>query len=100
MRKLIQGFTIVFMAALLVATPLASQALAQAKAESKESSAGSLTYDLFIMRPLGLAATVAGSMIFVLSLPFTLMTDDVADASQKLVGDPWKYTVDRPLGTW
>jgi len=100
MHKLIQGTIVFFLAALLMAAPLASQALAQADIESKDASAGSMTYDLFIMRPVGLAATVTGSAIFVLSLPFTVLSSDVGKASRKLVGDPWDYTVDRPLGTW
>lgn len=100
MHKLIQGSVIFFLAVLLSAAPLAPQALAQAEAETEEASAGSMAYDFLVMRPLGFAATAIGSVIFVLSMPFTALTDDVGEASQKLVADPWQYTVDRPLGTW
>jgi hypothetical protein len=100
MHKLIQGSIIFFLAALLLAAPLAAPVMAQAEAESEEATAGSMAYDLFVMRPLGLAATVIGSAVFVLALPFTAITDDVGDSSEKLIADPWDYTIRRPLGTW
>lgn len=100
MQKLIQGSIVFFLAALLMAAPLAPRALAQAEAETEEATAGSMTYDLLVMRPVGLAAAGIGSIIFVLALPLTLLNDEVDDASQKLISDPWEYTVHRPLGTW
>ncbi len=99
MHKLIKQSMLVFLALALVIVPLASSALAQGKLEYKEPSAGAMTYDLFVMRPVGIAATFAGSFVFVLSLPFTLIAGNSPTASQKLVVDPFNHSFTRPLGT-
>ena len=54
--------------------------------------------DVVIARPLGLAATAVGSAIFVISLPFALMTKGVGDSAKALVVAPAKITFARPLG--
>jgi hypothetical protein len=67
--------------------------------EFREPSAGAMTYDLFIMRPVGIAATVAGSVVFVVALPFTLIAGNTPTAGEKLVVDPFNHSITRPLGT-
>lgn len=54
--------------------------------------------DLLLVRPLGLVSTVAGTGVFILSLPFTWLGGNVDDAARVLVADPGKYTFVRPLG--
>ena len=99
MHKLIKQSMLVFLALALVMVPLASSALAEGKVEFREAGAGAMTYDLFIMRPVGIAATAAGSVVFVISLPFTLIAGNTPTAGQKLVVDPFNHTITRPLGT-
>ena len=84
----------------LVIIPFASTAFAQPKIETKEPSAGAMTYDLFLMRPFGAAATILGSVVFVISLPFTAIAGVVPTAGKKLVADPFNFTIVRALGTW
>ena len=48
--------------------------------------------DLFIARPLGIAAAAVGTGIFVVSLPFTLPTRSVEDSFNMFVVDPWKFS--------
>ena len=50
------------------------------------------------MRPLGIVGTVVGAATFVLSLPFTLPTGSAGDAAREMVGKPFEYTFNRPLG--
>jgi hypothetical protein len=64
-----------------------------------ESRSGEeIAADLAVMRPVGLAATIAGTAIFIVSLPFALITNDVPKVAKELVVDPFNYTFDRPLG--
>lgn len=54
--------------------------------------------DLVLARPLGLVVTIAGSAIFVVSLPFSLLGGNTDDAWESLVVSPAEYTFGRPLG--
>jgi hypothetical protein len=61
-----------------------------------ESRSGEdIAADLAFMRPLGIGATVAGTAIFIISLPFALITSDVPKTAKELVVDPFNYTFDR-----
>lgn len=99
MHKLIKQSTVLLIALSLVLIPV-SQVMAQAEVEESNPSAGSMTYDLLVMRPLGAVATVLGSAVFVLAIPFTAISDTIPTATEKLVTDPYHFTVTRPLGTW
>lgn len=89
---------VLFLAALLIVIPFGATAFAQFYLEKKQPSAGAITYDLFIMRPFGAVATVVCSAIFVLSLPFAAIGGTVPQTSEKLVVNPFKFTITRPLG--
>lgn len=54
--------------------------------------------DVLIARPLGLVWTVAGSALFVVSLPFTALGGNVKQAADTLVVGPAKETFLRCLG--
>ena len=58
----------------------------------------SIILDLVVLRPAGLVATVAGSVIFVGSLLISLATRSVGKAFNALVLSPAKYTFVRELG--
>lgn len=62
-------------------------------------SAGAMAFDLVVVRPVSLVATVLGTGLFVLSLPLSLIQGEPpSDPAQKLVIEPAKFTFDRPLG--
>lgn len=61
-------------------------------------SAEAMTFDLFIMRPLGLVGAVAGTAIYIVSLPFDVIAGNVSEPARRLVGEPLKFTFTRPLG--
>lgn len=100
MHRLVRQSTVLLIAFSLVLMPLGAQVLAQAEVSEADPSAGSMAYDLCVMRPIGAAATVLGSAVFVLALPFTAISKTIPTASEKLVEDPFHFTVTRPLGTW
>jgi hypothetical protein len=100
MHKAAKQSTVILIALSLVLIPLVTQVSARAEIEEYEPSAGSMTYDLCVMRPLGAAATIIGAAVFVVSLPFTAISDTIPTASQKLVKDPFHFTMTRPLGDW
>jgi len=54
--------------------------------------------DVALARPMGFVATVIGSAIFVVCLPFTLPSRSVKNTADKLVGEPFRFTFKRPLG--
>lgn len=61
-------------------------------------SGAAMAGDLILARPLGLAATVLGSVVFVVGLPFELLAGNVSDPARRLVTEPARYTFTRPLG--
>jgi hypothetical protein len=86
MRKIL----VVFMASLLFLS--SSVAFAQSNTE------GNIIGDALFIRPIGLVSIVAGTAIFVVSLPFAVITKDVPKTAKQLVVDPFNYTFDRPIG--
>jgi len=50
------------------------------------------------MRPLGLFATVAGTALTVVALPFTVPSGSVESSARELILKPAEYTFKRPLG--
>jgi hypothetical protein len=54
--------------------------------------------DVLVVRPLGVAATAVGAVIFVLALPFAAIAGDVDKTARTLVGKPARFTFTRPLG--
>lgn len=51
--------------------------------------------DLFIARPIGVAAGIAGTGLFILSLPFTVPTGSVNDAARMLITEPFNFSFKR-----
>ncbi len=89
-------------ASILAATLTLSANLAGAEDQSPQPpptpTADATAADLLIARPGGLVATVLGSAVFVVGLPFTLLSGSTGQAAQTLVVEPAQYTFTRPLG--
>ena len=88
---------VMIIAAALIAFPCGG-VLAQEQPYVKDRDPGAMTADLVLARPVGLAAIVAGTAVFVISIPFSAMGGNTGQAWQKLVIDPTEYTFHRPLG--
>lgn len=67
-------------------------------AREEEPSAAAMTADVLIARPLGIVATVLGSAVFVVSLPFSAAGGNVEEAADALVMGPVRETFVRCLG--
>lgn len=95
MRK---TFFTLIAATVLSVTSLSAQAT-DYRDTTSEPSAGAMTFDLLLARPLGLVATVAGAGLFVLQLPLSIVQGVPPSVpAKKLVVEPAKFTFQRPLG--
>ena len=54
--------------------------------------------DTLVVRPLGVAATLLGTVIFVVSLPFSTPAGSVGKVAEELVLEPGWFTFKRPVG--
>jgi len=63
-----------------------------------QATGETMVADTLVARPGGLAATVAGATVFLVSLPFSLISGSTPEAAQKLIAEPAAYTFTRPLG--
>lgn len=54
--------------------------------------------DAVVLRPLGIASTVLGTVITLVTLPFTLPTGSAGDAARVMILEPAEYTFNRRLG--
>src|SRR5512137_1273297 len=61
-------------------------------------SSAVMAADALIGRPLGLATTIAGTAVFLVSIPLTLHSDTTQEAGWGLAGRPAGWTFVRPLG--
>jgi hypothetical protein len=64
----------------------------------EEPSTPGMLFDLVFGRPFGIAATVLGTGLFLVSLPFSALGGNAGMAYKNLVVAPAKFTFKRPLG--
>jgi hypothetical protein len=64
----------------------------------REPGAAGMIIDGLVVRPLGLVATLIGSVVFVVTLPFSALGGNVDQARENLVDAPVGYTFTRCLG--
>lgn len=88
-----------FLAAVLVLATTTPMAQTTVEEEIHGTpSAGAMALDLVVVRPVSLAATVLGTGLYIVSLPFAALSGDVVSPAQRLIVEPAKYTFTRPLG--
>ena len=88
--------TVLILTATLTLTPYLAGA--EERRSNPQATAGATAADLLLARPAGVVATVLGTAIFVVGLPFTLINGSTEQAAQTLVAQPANYTFARPLG--
>ena len=91
--KSIIVLTLVF--CLIGAVPAAAVEPAQ---PNKDISAGAMAADILLLRPLGIATTVAGTILYMVSIPFSAPAGNHLQVREKLVQEPARYTFQRQLG--
>jgi hypothetical protein len=90
--------TFIFVLLALVAMLGTSPAMAQQQRMEAQPSGGAMVADALIARPLLAAATVAGTAVFLVSLPFTALGGGVDTAAETLIKTPAEATFRRCLG--
>jgi hypothetical protein len=98
MRRKKTGAVIVVIITTLVLTMSGFQAVAQDQKIGEKATGEAMAADLVLLRPLGIAATAIGTVLFVASLPFSATGGNAKGAFDKLVGEPGGFTFARPLG--
>lgn len=85
---------------LAVAVTVAVSLLAPAAGlcQEGEPSGEDIIVDFAVLRPAGLVALGAGTIIYVISFPFAAITGDTKTPAKKLVVEPYEFTFGRPLG--
>ncbi|MGZ3636023.1 MAG: hypothetical protein ACXWMO_11735 [Syntrophales bacterium] len=63
-----------------------------------EDRAFDATMDILLVRPVSLAATVVGTAVFIVSLPFSIPSQSVGTTARTLIAEPFNYTFTRPVG--
>ena len=66
--------------------------------DDSDLTAGKMTADALVVRPLSFVAMIIGSVVFVVSLPFSIPGGNTKPAFDNLMANPASYTFNRPLG--
>jgi hypothetical protein len=89
-----QSLVALVAAALLATSPLATAA----DVRYGDPNFSTMLIDGALARPLGLGATVVGTAIWIVTLPFSALGGNVGEAADKLIVEPARFTFVRPLG--
>ena len=63
-----------------------------------DTSATSVITDILLLRPIGVASLGVGTAMYIVSLPFALITRSHGTTVKVLVKEPFKYVFVRPVG--
>jgi len=91
-----KSLVLIIVSVFLLTTAI-TPAFAQPENQNSKPTAAAMVCDLVFLRPLGLAATILGSALFIISIPFTAGRN-IEYTKQKFIEEPAKYTFQRPLG--
>lgn len=97
MRAMASKYSRLLAAAALSVTLVAPQ-ISVAQQVDEDPSALAMVGDAIIARPLGLAFTVIGAAVYVVTLPFSALGGNAKAAGQTLVVGPAEATFVRCLG--
>lgn len=87
--------------AVLVAVPFATTVTAQEMGtvtQEEGTDPALMVFDLLLVRPAGIGATILGTAVFVVALPFSLAAGNTGESFDHLMKAPAQYTFHRPLG--
>jgi len=83
---------------LIVSCLLLPQMLWAEEAIDESPNEWAMAGDLLVARPIGVALTVGGAAVWLVSLPFTLLAGNASEAAGTLIGGPVETTFMRCLG--
>ena len=96
MFKIKKQFMVLLLIVSLMLAPFGSAALAEDPHDDEKGIR--MATDLVLVRPLGIVATVGGTVLAILALPFSLLGGNTDEVFDHLVVKPAKFTFVRPLG--
>lgn len=82
----------------IVCAAAVTLAYASPAAASSHSDSAAAATDAVVGRPVGFAATILGSAIFVATLPFAATSGSIKSSAEALVLKPARDTFARPIG--
>jgi hypothetical protein len=95
-------FVLILLAAALTISPLPALSANNSDIErnrlANPPDPGVIIVDLVAVRPVGIVATLVGSAVFLVAMPFALLGGNTEDVFESLVVDPATFTFKRPLG--
>jgi hypothetical protein len=91
-----KSLVLIIISVFLLTTAI-TPAFAQPENQNSKPTAVAMVCDLVLLRPLGIVATILGTALFIISIPFTAGRN-IEYTKQKFVVEPAKYTFQRPLG--
>jgi hypothetical protein len=91
---------VILLAAALMVVPFGSSAMAKGSDYPIENSAEIMAADFAVVRPLQFVSLVTGTVVFIVSLPFSALGDNVNEAYTKMMKEPARMTFLRPLGVF
>ncbi len=98
MHKVVKKSMILFLVTAIVAVSVGAPAFARETYEDQEIGAGAMAVDAVFVRPFGFLATIVGTTLFVVALPFAAIGGNADAAYDKMVLAPARFTFIRPLG--
>lgn len=84
--------------ALFISCLMLPQMLWAQDAVDESPSEWAMVGDLLVARPIGVVLTVGGAAVWLVSLPFTLLSGNASEAAGTLIGGPVETTFMRCLG--
>ena len=99
MHKVAKKSVILFLVVSIVVVSFGAPALARETYEGEEIGAGAMAVDAVFVRPFGFLATIVGTTLFVVALPFAAIGGNAETAYDKMVLAPARFTFIRPLGS-
>ena len=54
--------------------------------------------DTVVARPLGIVSLIVGTAAFIVTMPFALTSGTMEETADTLIGEPFRFTFDRPVG--
>jgi|GEM_PF-1657507 hypothetical protein len=64
----------------------------------REPTGSEMMVDALVARPLAVAGSLVGAVVFVFALPFTLGSHSTAASAKQMVAAPAQYAFRKPLG--
>ncbi len=100
MHKILKQSMVLFILSTLIVIPFGSAALDMVEFEKKKPSAGAMFADVVTLRPVGLAAIGVCALLYPFVLPFAILGGNTKAATEKLIVEPFKFTISRPIGAF